>query len=145
MGYAEKQNIETQAKDACDRNMFTFHMLEKILMLTFECAKGKPRSSVHASEGKICNHLCGFYVFGGFSGITNRAREFLEVTRFINLFLHVHFPEHVWTSVQVNFNNAIRPHRDLHNLLGSQNLLICCGDYEGRDTQSLVGKLGMER
>ena len=47
------------------------------------------------------------------------------------MFLRAHFPEHVWTSVQVNFNNSVRPHRGLQNLPGSKNLLFCCGDYEG--------------
>ena len=131
MGHDDKMQIEAQAKDACHRAVFTFSMLEKILMLTFECAKGKSRSTVHKSEGKICNHLYGFYVFGGFSGITNRTQEFPEVTRYLNSFIHAHFPEHVWTSVQVNFNNTIRPHRDLHNRPGSQNLLLCCGAFEG--------------
>ncbi|CAE7345527.1 GIP [Symbiodinium sp. KB8] len=81
MGHDDKMQIEAQAKDACHRAVFTFSMLEKILMLTFECAKGKSRSTVHKSEGKICNHLYGFYVFGGFSGITNRTQEFPEEVR----------------------------------------------------------------
>ncbi|CAE7354948.1 unnamed protein product [Symbiodinium sp. KB8] len=81
MGHDDKLRIEAQAKDACHRAVFTFSMLEKILMLTFECAKGKSRNTVHKSEGKICNHLYGFYVFGGFSGITNRTQEFPEEAR----------------------------------------------------------------
>ncbi|CAE7185545.1 unnamed protein product [Symbiodinium microadriaticum] len=80
MAHDDKMQIEAQAKDACHRAVFTFRMLEKILMSTFKCAKGKSRSTVHQTEGKICNHLYGYYVFGGFSGITNRTQEFPEVT-----------------------------------------------------------------
>ena len=61
---------------------------------------------------------------GGIKGVTRVAKEFPWLTRVLTQTLKLTDPHHHFTTVGVSCNTAAPPHRDVHNVHGSTNLIV---------------------
>ena len=79
----------------------------------------------------------GLYGYGNQLGITVNTDKHQSLCRYLNQFLRSLAPAGRWTSIHVNKNTPVNPHRDNNNLWGSVNLSISLGPFKG-------GQLWME-
>ena len=92
-----------------------------------------PQQARHnvAPEGasSIRGMTCGLFVYAERIGLSAASHRFPWLTRLLALFGRQQHPDFVFTSIQVNVNNASRPHVDRHNL--GQSHIIGLGSYTG--------------
>ncbi|CAE7222318.1 unnamed protein product [Symbiodinium sp. CCMP2592] len=73
----------------------------------------------------------GLYAHGNQVGLTLNTDRFASLCRYVNLFLQASHPRVTWTSLHINNNMPVHPHRDHHNLRQSVNLTISLGAFTG--------------
>ena len=69
----------------------------------------------------------GAYAHGKFAGVTNATNKHQELVRYLNFFIQTREKSLRWSSLAVNNNNPLAIHKDVHNLKGELNVLICVG------------------
>ena len=73
----------------------------------------------------------GVYAHGSFAGVTKATDRHPELIRYLNFFISARDKHSRWSSLSINNNTPLNIHRDLHNLKGTPNLLVCVGDFTG--------------
>ena len=97
----------------------------------------------------------GAYAHGKFAGVTNATNKHQELVRYLNFFIQTREKSLRWSSLAVNNNNPLAIHKDVHNLKGELNVLICVGKYVGgglwletvgdnRDSETSLRKVGSQ-
>ena len=103
--------------------------------------------------GRAECYTFGAYAHGNFAGVTNATNRHQELVRYINFFIQTREKSLRWSSLAINNNNPLTTHKDVHNLKGELNVLICVGSYVGgglwlemvsgnRDTGTSLRKVG---
>ncbi|CAE7799282.1 GIP [Symbiodinium sp. CCMP2456] len=128
---AGRITLETMAREARLRQVFTFQNLQMILNEFFSVAAPSANDNQRWRQAPSFNVALGAYSHGAFGGICKYTNKHLELVCYINAFIRHHQPLHQWSSLMVSKNSRTLPHRDHHNLDGSWNMLIGVGDYRG--------------
>ena len=71
----------------------------------------------------------GVYAYGALLESTNLTKRHCEFARYLNCFLRLRDNDTRWSSLALNCNAEMKPHKDVHNLVGSMNLIVGFGDY----------------
>ena len=128
---ADRLMIEHMAREASQHKDFNYDTCESLLM-TFQQFLGISSGTHERWSQKFNRHVVvGGYSHGAFGGLTNQTEKYPELVRYLNLYLRHHQPDFHWSSIMLTFNSKALPHRDHHNLKGTDNLLHCLGNYSG--------------
>ena len=124
-------STENMAQAARRSQDFSVEMCEKVL-LSLRCDPGK--KGYHHGRGTQPGVNCillGGYSFGKFHGVCKRTVAYPETTQYLNGFMARQAPGQTWSSLQVSYDTSALPHRDVHNLKLSNNIVYGLGDYKG--------------
>ena len=124
-------NSEFEAKIALGEQDFSFQRCEAILVLMqgAKTSRGPMRS--RGSQAGVTYQMYGAYSHGGLHGITKHTWQHPWTCRYLNAFLKSRVPNQTWTSIMIGYNQRTQPHRDVHNLKESVNILVGVGAYAG--------------
>ena len=120
---------ESLAEQALSRQDFSFATCLKVLEGTHFQTKYHSRSVVQGVD-KGC-FAFGVYSYGRFFGVTRSVLQLPSFTRYINSFRKAHGAMHPWSSLSINRNTSIAPHKDPNNLKGSVNQSLSLGSFSG--------------
>eukprot|EP00439_Symbiodinium_sp_Y106_P025758 s4276_g3.t1 len=101
----------------------------KVARVTPLIVKHELRDIVSAADPNGEAFAFGVYAYGAFAGITNLTKRHCEFARYLNCFLRLRDNDTRWSSLALNCNAEMKPHKDVHNLVGSMNLIVGFGDY----------------
>ena len=97
-----------------------------------------PFLRTHGARQIACNengqsdcYAFGAFAHGGFAGVTKATVRHQELVRYLNFFLTSREKQLRWSSLSINNNNSMAVHRDVNNLKGTANIIICVGKYRG--------------
>ncbi|CAE7192335.1 Smyd3 [Symbiodinium necroappetens] len=138
---ASEKIVVANIKAARRSQDFSVETCEKVL-LSLRCDPGK--KGYHHGRGTQPGVNCillGGYSFGKFHGVCKRTVAYPETTQYLNDFMAQQAPGETWSSIQVSYDTSALPHRDVHNLKLSNNIVYGLGDYKGESTMILLIKL----
>ena len=121
-------SVEHFAKKLCDEKDFSSQSCERIVK--YVCAKSRNERKRQVAAN-TCSVALGAYTHGAFHGAIKKTFRYFHVAQYLNKFLRFHGARGPRSSTQLNFDAAINPHKDAHNLLGTPNWTIGLGDYQG--------------
>ncbi|CAE7657286.1 unnamed protein product [Symbiodinium sp. CCMP2592] len=125
------EDFAQQSFEANDYSFKTFEKLAGLIRTNLKASLAKPRSFM-ASENLSKYLVFGAWVHGGCFGITNRAKHYPWICRYVNGFVKQSSPKgFTWTSFVFNFNGKARIHTDKYNQKESYNLTFSFGNYTG--------------
>ncbi|CAE7032785.1 RE1 [Symbiodinium natans] len=130
----ELARIELEAQRLYASRSYDWTSCEDFLS-SLNFPKGEQRGSVISKTGGQYVTF-GLYSHGNQLGICNRSQEMPYLCRYLNAFLRFQAGEcgaevQTWSSFAVGFNVGSKIHRDVHNLPGSNNLLVGMGSFSG--------------
>ncbi|CAE7241764.1 Smyd3 [Symbiodinium sp. CCMP2592] len=128
---SSRRATETMAKEARRSKDYSFEMCTDIV----ESLQGDPgrKGQLHSrgNQPGVTSLLLGGYSHGKFSGVSRRTMAYPETVQYINEFLRRLAPQEQWSSLQITYGISALPHRDVHNLRTSRNILVGLGSYTG--------------
>eukprot|EP00439_Symbiodinium_sp_Y106_P001694 s8914_g1.t1 len=134
MSHGNRITCEHLAREARVRKHLGLDQLQQVLLHLHQSLAMRTQNATEHSRGTIPNvnsFTFGAYSHGNFKGVTNITRQHSELIQLINATLHQHLPHEQWSTVMVTFNTKAVPHCDHHNLVGTNNILLCLGDFRG--------------
>ena len=136
MSLLSHEGAENWAEVAVQNHQFQLDDCFKLLQSTPMSIHAHPRAA-QQSKTPAQGLTLGLYGYGNQLGITVNTDKHQSLCRYLNQFLRSLAPAGRWTSIHVNKNTPVNPHRDNNNLWGSVNLSISLGPFKG-------GQLWME-
>ena len=121
-------DLEEWIQELLGSSEFTDHECWKVLQ---EAADKLPITRRLVAERGTRAGLCGLYAVGGFTGMSNLAKQFPALTRYLNRFLKSQVTGCAWTTIYISHNNCMSLHRDLRNALDCPIVVRAVGDFKG--------------
>ncbi|CAE7533658.1 nosip, partial [Symbiodinium necroappetens] len=107
---AGRITLETMAREARLRQVFTFQNLQMILNEFFSVAAPSANDNQRWRQAPSFNVALGAYSHGAFGGICKYTNKHLELVCYINAFIRHHQPLHQWSSLMVeDFGSVTNP------------------------------------
>ena len=118
------QAMHQVARAASQKRDFAFATCTRILSLAFPHPAQNNRPQVLGDAAEV-----GYCVLGHFAnyprqGVTKLTTAMPNVTRYLNTWLQVQFPQQSWSSSAISHNEQASVHVDAANLQESSNLTI---------------------
>eukprot|EP00439_Symbiodinium_sp_Y106_P012966 s3447_g1.t3 len=128
LGPINTNDYRTIIDQYVNQGTYTMTALEHVLSLVPSGHRQQKHSRWDDGSGLIL--VLGAYSHGNFCGVSKATGRHSKLVLFINNVLRRCLPTgSTWSSLMVSFNRPALPHRDVHNAKGSQNHLVCLGDY----------------
>ena len=124
------EQAESMARDFRLRQDFSWVSCYRVLRSTPFRLVNDPREAIVTVNGRASCFVFGVFSYGAFAGVTKSTQQHVELVRYINCCLLHRDRELRWSSISLNHNSAMHPHRDVNNLKGSCNIVVGLGDYE---------------
>ena len=127
---ASRQHCEKQAQGLMQRKASQeelLRFLRKVPWQDFQSSPSHVRSTIDQHMERSGDTACvmfGMYAQGSFRGVTNTTKECPWMMRVLTSVLHATDPQHCYTSMTISWNAQSEPHRDVFNLVGSENLVV---------------------
>ena len=132
-------DAESYAKTCRLNGDFSWDTCWKVVRVTPLGSNRGLRDIVKSANPDGVSHAFGVYAHGAFVGITHRTDQHPELVRYLNNCLRVRDADTRWSSLNLNYNADMMPHKDVHNLVGSTNLIVGFGNYRGGKVWIEVG------
>ena len=108
---------------------YSIDALEQVLLAASRLHQGKSATHSRWSVRRGSVLVLGAYSHGHLSGVSRSTLKNPELVRYLNGFFNKHLPNASSSSFMVSFDCPALPHRDYHNMKGSENHLICVGSF----------------
>ncbi|CAE6956143.1 TY1B-LR4 [Symbiodinium sp. CCMP2592] len=122
-------DAESFAKACLLKGDFSWDTCWKVARATPLIVKHELRDIVSGADPHGEAFAFGVYAYGAFAEITNLTERHCEFVRYLNCCLRLRDNDTRWSSLALNCNAKMKPHKDVHNLVGSINLIVGFGDY----------------
>ena len=129
----EQVSVESLASEAFQHQDFSMSTCKFILgEFCRNLATASPGPEHH--RWKMPNtsaSVFGAFSHGAFHGVTKASNRHASLVKFVNAYLRHHLPGQTWSSFMITWNGVAQPHRDVHNLKGTLNVVHGLGSYSG--------------
>ena len=129
----EQVSVESLASEAFQHQDFSMSTCKFILgEFCRNLATASPGPEHH--RWKMPNtsaSVFGAFSHGAFHGVTKASNRHASLVKFVNAYLRHHLPGQTWSSFMITWNGVAQPHRDVHNMKGTLNVVHGLGSYSG--------------
>ena len=132
-------DAESFAKTCRLNGDFSWDTCWKVVRVTPFRSRHGLRDIVKSANPDGTSYAFGVYAHGAFVGITRCTEQHPELVRYLNNCLRIRDADTRWSSLNLNCNADMMPHKDVHNLIGSTNLIVGFGNYRGGKVWIEVG------
>ena len=132
-------DAESFAKTCRLNGDFSWDTCWKVVRVTPFRSRHGLRDIVKSANPDGTSYAFGVYAHGAFVGITRCTEQHPELVRYLNNCLRIRDADTRWSSLNLNCNADMLPHKDVHNLTGSTNLIVGFGNYRGGKVWIEVG------
>ena len=118
---------EAKARDLLDRGQdaITCESVYQLIKQSQLPPQTKHRAVIEGDDATVTAWTFGFWSHGGKSGITTITKQRPALTKVLTCLARKLAPTLQWVSMTIHENLTFIPHRDLRNLQGSSNFLVC--------------------
>ena len=124
----DKQEVEDHARSLVQRQATATELKRFLRSVPWHLLDASPASLTASSPTDTLKEPAyltfGSFRHGGVQGITRVSKEFPWVTQALTRVLRLTDPQHPFTTVAISCNTSAPPHRDVHNLSGTSNLVV---------------------
>ena len=123
------QRVEALAQQLLQKRDFQHTNCEQLIELLPAPSGSRGRRMVDSGVQQYM--ILGAYAYGNHYGVTNKTRQFPQVTRYLRAYLEHHFGSQLRCNALMLSCNAKHPvHRDVHNDSMYPNVVIGLGSYK---------------
>ena len=118
---------EAKARDLLDggQDAITCESVYQLIKQSQLPPQTKHRAVIEGDDATVTAWTFGFWSHGGKSGITTITKQRPALTKVLTCLARKLAPTLQWVSMTIHENLTFIPHRDLKNLQGSSNFLVC--------------------
>ena len=126
------ESVESQARDLLQKQAsvnalksflrtIPWHQLAKAAPPANDVSNERPTPAFRREPAYL---MFGSYRHGGIKGITRLSKAYPWLTKVLTQTIRYVDPQHHFTSVGVSCNTQAPPHRDVHNMPGTTNIIV---------------------